>query len=474
MSEARELFTEVDLQALLDGELSQEEQAAVTTWLESSPAAQRQLEVLRAVHAAMAEFARVPTGGTLAAPMAEPVQASGTAAEVDVEGSGVRRRARRGGGLWDWRTVLAAAAAVVVGVIFLMRPRPDDASPAQGNDSAENELCRLQVVPLHGGSWPIYSAIAFELQWQGKGHKPLCVLAGDSEVATTAAAAEARGEVPLRLEVLLHTPAGRELLGSVRAPSFVVPSAAAAPKSAVQTLELWQVAVPDQRLAPIFGVGVEGVRWRLDPNWCLLHFARELPPGERWFVPEEAGEYQVEVRAVRAGSPAIGAALAVSTSFRVEAEASGWSAPRDGLRARIVAVRSQFKAGQPTALALQLRNESGRMRQYNVVGLTMAPIPQPYHFDLVVDGVVWQQDKGRTISFSSAWMFAEQPDRTLRSIVVLPEQWRHEGRRLDDLPGEHELQFRFHFVPTLWSGGDSLWQGEVTTPALKVTVGKAK
>lgn len=439
MNDAREGFSDADLQALVDGELTAGEREAVLAWVASAPAAQARLLVLRAVHDAVADFA-----GSEAQPAAGPVPTSSRS-------------------LPGWRLWLAAAAVVVVVVLMLSRPHTDARVATQGQDRAENELCALQAVPLHGGSWPMFSAIAFELHWHNKGGAPLCVR-GDA-----AAGNEPAGAVPLQLECEVRGPLDRHWQGRVAAPPLIVP--AATPATVVQRIELSRLHVRDAALAPIFGVGVDGDGWRQDPNHGLLFGLPELPAGERRFVPQQAGDYRIRIQVPATGQ---GKALMVETTLRVEAEASAWSEPVDGLRARLVAACTSLTAATPTALALQLRNDSGRMRQYNVIGTTLAPIPQPYHFDLVVDGVTWQQDERRATSFSSDWMFAEQPDGTLRSIVVLPEQWQHDGVHLTDLPGEHRLQFHFHFVPTLWTGGDSLWQGEVTTPELKVTVTKAK
>lgn len=55
---------------------------------------------------------------------------------------------------------------------------------------------------------------------------------------------------------------------------------------------------------------------------------------------------------------------------------------------------------------------------------------------------------------------------TTRAIIFSSDYWRSANGT--KLTGKARLGLRFHFVPTLWSGGNELWQGEVAAPAIEV------
>jgi anti-sigma factor RsiW len=447
------------LQAHVDGELAADEAATLAARLAAEPALAERHRLLLAVRRAVDDALQNADVAALAAAGAE---AAGTARNA------TRRRA--------W---LAAAAALLgLGVVVAIAVDRD----ARFARPVGNNLLSVQAVPLRGGGWPIFAEIAFELRWQGKDgrrvhvlpfapERDLAAVASDFAAGAPAGAPRSANDVPVVLDGSVRRPDGTSvpLRWNAAAPAATDDSGKLA-----QPLVLWDLQLHEPNLPTFFTLRPTGAAWQHDHLWYLQRFGggerREWPP----FVPDEPGEYTIALRVVSVPPPAgaawaaFAAPLELSTIVRVDGVASAWSKPVDGLAARVVVPSDAIDAQQCTPVALQLRNDSDRARVYNVIGVTMAPIPQPLHFDLLVDGQRAEQPDKAPVAVPHSMSFEPHAPGRVRTVIAPSDAWLLDGKPLRALRGPHTLAIRFHFVPTLWSGGDELWQGEVTTPPLRV------
>lgn len=432
--------TDADLVALLHGALDRERAAALRAALRRDPE-------LRARHAALA---------VADAALLEALEAPAPSA------------ARR----LPWRPLVAAAALAVVAVLFVT---------GRGSDAAfaRNDFVGLRAAPRGGASHPLFSDVQLELRWTNRGDgeswKYLSVVPrgfGEAPEALAQAqyAVETHGKiVPLTVAATLTGPDGRKLQASLK------PAAAVMVRDAevlqVVTLRDFEVQSLDPR--PYLGGAPGADGWIEDFRWAYQHMPRAA--AQRW-LPDLPGEWRIELRVECLPPPVAGAwptfaePLLVQTSVWLGGEVSAWGEEHDGLCCRLV-VATGCADLEHTPFAVQLQNRSGRTRAYNIAGTTMAKIPQPFHFDLLVgDGAQWQRCRQRervgVIITSDEGMVAH-PDGTVRTLVASLGYWRFDGKPLGELPAGRQLQVEFHFEPSLWNNGDrELWMGKLRSGAV--------
>ena len=372
--------------------------------------------------------------------------------------------------------LFAAAAAVLVVVLVAV-----DARRATDDEAAENEWLQLRLVPVQP-AWNLFSPIRFELEGTAK-TSTSCEVVRKRPAETDAQfadrfAVEAAGtpSVPLLLEAEVTGPDGIARRGSV-----VRVTGSWTQTTSRLLVELVDAWIPHPGINPALQVALVPGGTREDFWWGIQRTGTADEGGAHGCVPEQVGTYRIrfvlrsfaaagDTRFRRFAEP-----LSVTTSFAVHGAVGPWSSPVDGLRARIAANTARPERGQPLVFAVQLRNESDRARHFNVTGVTLAKIPQPFHFDLLVDGEPWRQrdDLGVvTPAMSTGLALAAGAER---SVVVLPDFWRRGDRRFTDLTGKHTLAVRFHFEATMWTNDDtSLWQGTIDTPPIEVELPPAK
>jgi hypothetical protein len=366
---------------------------------------------------------------------------------------------------------------VVAAVFVFRRGAPDEAT-------GRNECAELKVAPRGGACHPLFTEVALELRWRSLGTPttfryvsvvPYGFSDTPAALGRSAWSDETGGKIlPVVVTASLRAPDGTVLQARLHpdgAPLLV--DSRAGEMLQVVTLREFEVRTETPRLylggAPV----LRG--WQEDFLWPY----RNLPRGQqaRWF-PEQPGEWRIELRVdslppPQPAWPTFQEPLVVTTAIVLTAEVSPWGEAHDGMQARIVVATGGTDLDH-TPIAVQLKNQSGRTRRYNVTGSTMAQIPQPFHFDLVVDGEGWKQREGLPVITAAEDLMLPHPDGTVRTLVVMPDYWRADGRSLGQLPaGKHQLQLRFHFEPSIWDGTDKeLWMGKLLTPQLAVDVPK--
>jgi len=434
------------LVAWIDGELPQREADAVAAKVASDAALHDRAALLRAARSEL-------RWALDESPTAPPPAAA-------------RRRARvaRSPRTLGW-LVAAAALAVVAWTFFETRgvERKDSAR------AARNDLLAVHLSTTRSG-WDLFTDMQFALTGEALTDARICCLQRradetDAELAQRALGGESG--VPVAIDAELITPT-RTLRGSI-AQDFLFPRRRKMPNG----FALTDVRVDDGTLGPYCAVRFERDGASEDFRWA---FQKGIEPvqGERGVVIEDVGEYRLTLR-LRAlppapgQPPAFGEPLEVAIGFAVRGVVGDWSEPVDGMRARIVASRAEQTDGRPLAIAVQLRNDSDRARRYNVVGTTIAEIPQPFHFDLLHDGRQCEQRDDLGVVIRSAWSGELHAPGTIRSVIVLDDYWRVDGKPPSMLRGEHELAIRFDFKPSVWQNGDTeLWMGTIDTPPIRV------
>ncbi|MEZ6035961.1 MAG: hypothetical protein R3F29_00680 [Planctomycetota bacterium] len=431
------------LVAWLDDELLPDERAAVADAVAADPALGQRVALLRAARAELAWALGDDAGA--APPQAAPA-----------------RRRRPQLALWS----LAAAALVVV--VAIARAGRDGQQVA-----AENDFVALRLSAPKPG-WDLFSDVHFELRGQSRTARPCQVVArrGDEDdaaaVARAVGAAGGQDFVPLIVDAEIEGPGGRLLARRCGA------GATFSAQGDTLRLPLIDLRVRYDGVAPLLTVKLEPDGASEDFEWGLRHGVSPQRGGELGFVPEEIGEYRLQLRVralprVPGDAPAFAEPLLLAIGFAVRGVVGPWSEPVDGLRARTVAARSACEAGAPLAFAVQLRNDSDRDRAFNVTGSTMAKIPQPFHFDLLLDGRQATQREDLGVMTAARTLFQPMPVGTMRSLIVLADYWRLDGAAPSELHGEHTLGVRFHFEPSVWQNGDrELWMGKIDAPPVSV------
>ncbi|HZN41956.1 MAG TPA: hypothetical protein VFD82_24340 [Planctomycetota bacterium] len=433
------------LVALLDGELPEAEAQHVLAAARSDARLHDRLRLLQAARAELVWALGRPDAAPPDMPSATP-------------------RPPRGPLLF---VLLGAAALAVVVVLGL-----DARQPAR-DAAAENRWLQVRLVPLQP-AWELFSPIRFELEGTAKTATDCCVVArkpGESgaELAVRVAAdAAGVASLPLVLEAEVTGPDGKSRRGSV---ARVEHTWTATPSRLV--VELVDVLLPHAGINPMLNVALEPDGVREDFWWGIRRAGTVDAGGTHGFVPEEVGEYRIRFT-LRSFAPAGGRLpafdepLEVSTGFAIRGVVGAWSEPLNGIRARIVA-NTDHPGKTPLVFAVQLRNESDRPRTFNVTGTTIAKIPQPFHFDLMIDAEAWFQrdDLGVITPAMSTGLALEVGGE--RSVVVLADFWRRDGQRPAQLSGRHAFAVRFHSEASLWLDTDkALWQGKIDTPAIAI------
>ncbi len=440
------------LVAWLDGELPAADAAAVAAAADHDPSLGQRVAILRAARAELAWAL-----GAAEAPPTAPPDAR------------THRRSTH------WRQLgafaLAAAAIAIVAVIATTERTPD--APV-----ARNTWLEVKLVPVRP-AWPLFSGIHFTLVGKALTDMPCMIVAhneheSDEQLADRLAAEpDGMRALPLVLDAEILGPDQLPRTGRVARVGGTFPR-----QEAALVVELVDVQQPTVGISPVVNVALEPGGPREDFAWGLQRVGDIQLGGTHGFVPQVPGAYRIRfvLRGVTAPGdgrwPHFGEPLSLATGFHVHGVVGEWSAPVDGLRARIVANTAQPTASEPLVVAVQLRNESDRSRAYNVTGTTLAKIPQPFHFDLQIDGVQWQQ-RARLGVITHAWSLGlPQPVESERTLVVLADYWRRDGQAPSALRGAHRVGFRFHFEATAWLASDTeLWQGKIDTPPIEVTFG---
>jgi hypothetical protein len=374
-----------------------------------------------------------------------------------------------------WRPLLAAAALVVVGLVIAL-PRN-----GQHVSAAHNDIVGLEVAVHHGAQQPLFTDAALEFAWQnrlaGDDARRLKVLpyrlADTVEALARAEAADpenARSVVPLVVTAVLHAPDGSHiparLVGTVGHVQHV-------PHLQIERLSSFEIET-DAPPPYLGGRPGEG-EWVDDFGWALAQVPNGGP--RRWLL-DQIGEWTIELRIECLPPPTPGQwptfaePLVVATKVIATGLVSDWGPTVDGLQARVVLATGCADL-ERAPLVLQLRNVSDRTRRYNVVGVTQAEIPQPFHFRLLLGGqdgdplVAYEARPGLGVLIDESVLMVPHPGGTIRSLVVRADYWRNGRAPLLDLNAVRTLQMQFHFRPTAWSDLE-LWQGELSTGRLQL------
>lgn len=365
-----------------------------------------------------------------------------------------------------------AAAALAIVVWF---------GANSGNDAdrdvvAENAWLSLRLRPVQP-AWDLFSAIRFELEATAKTNTPVRIVARkpgetDAQLATRVFADDPTG-VPVVLDAELTHPDGRVQTGPVErvAATFTATTSRA-------TVELVDVKLPHPGISPLVKAKIEAAGVSEDYWWGIQRVGLCAVQSVVGCLPEEVGEYRLKLT-LRSFTPlgdsrflTFSEPLSVATGFAVRGVVSPWSEAVDGMKARILCNTDRPTAQKPLVVALQLRNESDRPRSYNVTGVTQAAVPQPFHFDLVLDGERCVQRDDLGVVTAAMTSDLAHPVSTNRSIVFLADYWQRAEAPLSRLRGRHRLAVRFHFQMFLWDPADNeLWQGEIPTPAIDLDFG---
>ena len=381
--------------------------------------------------------------------------------------------ARASGSQTPWAPWLLAAAALVIVLVVANGARrggPDALAAI-----AENDLLKVELTTPKS-AWELFSGVRFKLTGQCKTDLPCHVFADNEDASGSARMIRANeGGAPLAaIAVTATIDDGRDTWSN---PVGMLDHRFDRDASDV-TIELAQIRRPVAGIGPLLTVRLDENGASEDFGWGLQ---RNIQPSPNYaaagFVPLEPGNYRLTLtlRAVAFEAdtePVFAEPLELCIGFAVGGVVGKWSEPVDGMRARLVASRTR-RGGRPLAIALQLRNDSDRPRKFNVTGHTKAKIPQPLHFDLVVDGTAWRQRDDLGVITPARSGFLPQPVDTMRAVVVLDDYWRDaNGKAPASLRGEHELALRFHFEPVLWNSNDrQIWLGQIDTPPVRIDFG---
>ena len=446
MNAPHALPDDATLVAWLDGELPADDADRVAAQVAAHPALDDRVRLLRTARAELRWALAEPEHAPPPAPFA------------------TRQRARPG-----WRWLLAAAALTIV--VLVARWRPDDRVEA-----AENDWLAVELGSRRPG-WELFSDVTFRLTARARTATPCRIIApqeGESDAQLGARAlAENDGKpiVPLLLEAEVTGPDG---VVSGRAPRL---EATFTEQPGDVALRLIDLRVHYRGIAPLLTVRLGQDRAEQDFRWGFANGVTPESGRAIGYVPQEPGPARLTVR-LRAlptapgQSPAFDQPLEVAIGYVVRGAVGAWSAPVDGMRARIVAGTERPRDGAPLVFAVQLRNDSDRAREYNVTGSTLAAIPQPFHFDLMVDGEAWRQRDDLAVVTAARWLALPQPVGSLRSVVALTDYWEHGARKASQLQGAHRIAARFHFEPAIWQATNkALWRGRIETPPITVRFG---
>ncbi|MEO0479882.1 MAG: hypothetical protein AAF196_10410 [Planctomycetota bacterium] len=389
------------------------------------------------------------------------------------------------------RSLLGAAAAIaVVGFVAFLDQRSPDPSEADNQDQelvVEDETLRVTAQLSSDRITHPFEVLPLRVRLESKAGETFSILppslsALDPHQAARAFVAHGpEGTTPIRLSFTITDVDGREF----RSPSG-------------QTLEGVDGAEL-QRAIQAAGIERE-FAWppTIEANGPLNWSSRTNPAGYRdsldrlfrmprarspeegaaateFFRPSDNGTVHTTLHIERLPiSPGAGwterPALALSFDIEVEALFGDWSETVDGMRARVIPPPSATKDGEfPVAIVLE--NVSSKTMQYNFVGVSSVDIPQPQHFDLVIDGEQLQQRDRLPILITGDLCFTPHKPRTRRTLGAVLRDWHLP----EDLPKREaiELGAVFEFRPLLVGGtGPKTWAGRIEIPAVRVPIEK--
>ncbi|MBL8748484.1 MAG: hypothetical protein JNK78_04940 [Planctomycetes bacterium] len=371
-----------------------------------------------------------------------------------------------------WRPALAAAAVVVVAAL-LATARADRAA-------AHNDVVGLRVAPVGDSKQPVFTDAAIEFVWENRIAATGCEvmierLGADTTIAALAAdrakaAANPGKAAPVVVRATLHAPDG------ARIPARLADDATTIATTATRRVPLRAFVLDAESPPPYLG-GAPGDReWREDFLWAIGNMPSD---GPRRFLLDQVGEWTIELRVesvpppVAGGWPTFAEPLVVATKVIATGLVSDWGPTHDGMRARLVLATGCSDLDH-APLAVQLQNVGDHPRTYNVVGITMAKVPQPFHWSLLVatgDGDPARMEPRKNLGVVMGHdnsMIRHAPGAT-RSLVACADYWRLDGKGLVELAGAASLAAEFHFEATLWDSNDrELWQGRLPTGALRL------
>ncbi|MCA8977264.1 MAG: hypothetical protein KDC98_21260 [Planctomycetes bacterium] len=443
------------LVAFLHGELEGEERSAIVARLRTDADARARLALLESTDLALTEALDRHAAPAAARPFATIL-----------------------------RPLLALAAILIVIAIFAFDGRIANDPAVAGNDHFE-----LRVAAKGGGSAPLFCDAALQLFWknldQGDPKLPIAVYPFPFGMSRAEVAARVDREthvgsrrmqrLPVIVTASIHGPEGLELQARLAPRGETEPFLVDA-TTATQLVLLRDFEVELETPRPAF-IGNPGEReWLDDGRWIYAN----MPSGEsaRLF-PEVPGEWRIELSVECLPAPAFAPwptfaePQLASTAIVMTGEMTEWSEDHHGMRARLVWASGAVST-DTTPFALQLRNESGHDRKYNHVGTTIAKIPQPMHFTLLVDGEEWQQNDRVPVFIAAGDLGRPHPTGTFRTIVTRPGHWHRAGATLGTKPGRHQVQVLFHFEPSFWGNDPTLWMGKLLTPRLAIDVPPVK
>lgn len=444
--------SDVKLIEWLDGELSERDADQVSRVVADDPDLCERVRLLRSARNELAWAFQESKTAPPPAPLA------------------TTRRRRFAIGKW----LMAAAALVIVMTIGNWQP----ADQVDQAEVTENDLLTVKLTSPQAG-WDLFSNIRFAIEGQAKTDMPCRIIARGKDETDEQLAARAvkqnGGEpiVPMVLSAVL-TIDKRNVVGDIfKADGLFTERAGSVP------FRLVDVRTQYDGIAPLLSLKPDDNGGSQDFNWSYQNGVVPHEEGSIGFVPTDIGEYRmcVTLRALATtpnGTPAFAEPLELAIGFAVRGLTGEWSEPVDGLRARFLSSRSAAGRKQ-LAIAVQLRNDSNLALKYNATGSTMAKIPQPFHFDLMIDGEQWQQRNGLAVIHMAESSWLPQPIGTTRSMIVLADYWHNKQQRPSKLHGKHRLGIRFHFTPLMWNTNDkSIWVGMIDTPPIEIAFPVAK
>ena len=435
--------TDAELVEWLDGELSESDAARVDRFVDSDADLAERVRLLRSARNELAWAFQESKTAPPPAPLAQTPH--------------------RNLAIGKW--LLAAAALAIVVAIGNWQPE-------EKAFAAENELLAVELKSPQSG-WDLFSNIRFSIEGRAKTDLPCRIMARGKDETDEQMAARALKEnngkpiVPMVMSATL-TIDKRQIAGDIFKTDGVFTR-----QGKPIAFRLVDVRTQYDGIGPLLALKPGEDGGSEDFTWCYRNGVTPHQEGLIGFVPTDVGEYRmsVQLRALaptKNGIPAFAKPIEVAIGFAVRGVVGEWSEPVDGLSARFLSSRPTA-GNKRLAIGVQVRNDSKIPRRYSVTGATIAKIPQPLHFDLLVDGEQWQQREGLAVIHMARSSFLPQPVGTTRAMIVLADYWHQEELRPQDLRGKHKLGIRFHFSPSVWDTNDkSIWVGMIDTPPVEI------
>lgn len=459
------------LQSYLDGEVTPEERRAIEAEIARSEIHRQKLDVLRAVRDAIDDVAESDDAACppdLVQRVTETPMALRTRVPV-------------------WALVsLPLAAAVLIAITFWRggnkteTPDGGEKPAAAPAGEASNEWLRVVATPQRR-SIRLLDDVMVDLTFESTsglihiGDRVTDPAAAAAQLVKTVLKPPSKGILPIAVAAEIHGPDGRVWRGPLPIPIDASEGRLALGKTSVSVALSAMLASGGERigsnavaepLPPHFGLG-------RDASGAFVRKKHFVDVATKFVCPEP-GSYRVKllVNTLPARPeyswPQFAESLAVEFGFDVAGHVGAWSDPVDGLRVRLATPAKTL--AHPAPIAIQIENVGQTPKRYNYMGVTMAKIPQPYHFNLRLgDRELEQKDVGIVIPAMSS--FQTHSGGVIRTVVVSAAFWDVDGTRLSRVAGDHRLSVRYHFKPTLWKSEDTtIWMGEMTSPPIVVTI----